>query len=196
MENASKALIIAGAILLSILIIALGIYVFNIAKGASNTDQLDQLEVQSFNSTFTQYQGKRLGSQVTELINKVISNLSTNKDADDRLPDIIYLESRTDATSGQVVFNSVKQAKTGSASATRAVSFTKTDDAGKVVTELGFADADYNAKGSFVIKSDSANSAMNEMGKLRSNISERHYYQVDFHNEIASGLVDYVVIKY
>ena len=45
MENASKALIIAGAILLSILIIALGIFVFNAAKGAVNTDQLDATEI-------------------------------------------------------------------------------------------------------------------------------------------------------
>ena len=49
MENASKALIIAGAILLSILIIALGIYVFNMAKSATNTNSLDELQIQAFN---------------------------------------------------------------------------------------------------------------------------------------------------
>lgn len=41
MENASKALIIAGAILISILLISLGIVMFNASKGttaqASNT---------------------------------------------------------------------------------------------------------------------------------------------------------------
>lgn len=40
MENASKALIIAGAILISILLISLGIIMFNSSK--STTDQASQ----------------------------------------------------------------------------------------------------------------------------------------------------------
>lgn len=36
MENASKALIIAGAILISILLISLGIIMFNSSKGTSD----------------------------------------------------------------------------------------------------------------------------------------------------------------
>lgn len=40
MENASKALIIAGAILISILLISLGIIMFNSSKGT--TDQAEQ----------------------------------------------------------------------------------------------------------------------------------------------------------
>lgn len=36
MENASKALIIAGAILVSILLISLGIVMFNASKGTSD----------------------------------------------------------------------------------------------------------------------------------------------------------------
>ena len=42
MENASKALIIAGAILLSILIIGLGMMVFNQAKEAMTGTGMDQ----------------------------------------------------------------------------------------------------------------------------------------------------------
>ena len=44
MENASKALIIAGAILLAILIISLGIVIYNQAAGVVNTDQLNSVE--------------------------------------------------------------------------------------------------------------------------------------------------------
>lgn len=40
MENASKALIIAGAILISILLISLGIIMFNASKGT--TDQANR----------------------------------------------------------------------------------------------------------------------------------------------------------
>ena len=91
MENASKALIIAGAILLSILIIALGIFVFNAAKGAVNTDQLDATEIQAFNEPIIQYEGRQMGSQVKSLLGTLITNAGNNKDANERLPDIKYV---------------------------------------------------------------------------------------------------------
>lgn len=69
MENASKALIIAGAILLSILIIALGVFVFNQAKSAVGNTGLSDQEVAAFNSKFDSYEGKQKGSSVKALIN-------------------------------------------------------------------------------------------------------------------------------
>ena len=39
MENASKALIIAGAILISILLISLGIVMFNASKGTTRSSK-------------------------------------------------------------------------------------------------------------------------------------------------------------
>ena len=90
MENASKALIIAGAILLSILIIALGIFVFNAAKGAVNTDQLDATEIQAFNEPIIQYEGRQMGSQVKSLLGTLISNAGNNSESAERLPDIKY----------------------------------------------------------------------------------------------------------
>lgn len=95
MENASKALIIAGAILLSILIIALGIYVFNMAKGATNTNQLDSVEKSSFNDPFTNYEGKQIGTSVKQLITYAISNATTNADSDEKLPDIRYIDANS-----------------------------------------------------------------------------------------------------
>lgn len=46
MENASKALIIAGAILISILLISLGIVMFNASKGTTGraTDTANAME--------------------------------------------------------------------------------------------------------------------------------------------------------
>ena len=49
MENASKALIIAGAILLAILIIGLGMAVFNNIKDIANPN-LDSEKIQTINS--------------------------------------------------------------------------------------------------------------------------------------------------
>lgn len=71
MENASKALIIAGAILLSILIIALGVFIFNQAKSSIGNTGLSDQEVAAFNSKFDSYEGKQKGSSVKALVNTV-----------------------------------------------------------------------------------------------------------------------------
>ena len=55
MENASKALIIAGAILLSILLISLGIMIFNTAQDTTKNSGMNQAQVASFNNKFTKY---------------------------------------------------------------------------------------------------------------------------------------------
>ena len=80
MENASKALIIAGAILLSILIIALGMSVYNSSKSASANADLSATEVSSFNSTFEAYEGKQKGSTVRTLITSILSSNAKNTD--------------------------------------------------------------------------------------------------------------------
>lgn len=75
MENASKALIIAGAILLSILIIGLGVYIYNnAAQSMQGADMSDQ-QKQNFNEPFLQYAGNNVsGSNLLALLNKVQSN--------------------------------------------------------------------------------------------------------------------------
>ncbi len=79
MENASKALIIAGAILLSILIISLGIMIFNQARGVVDSNAMDEVAVSSFNQKFTQYEGDNIrGANVNALINSLVQNNLTN----------------------------------------------------------------------------------------------------------------------
>jgi len=79
MENASKALIIAGAILLSILLISLGIMVYNNAKGTVNEANLDSEATQTFNSKFTQYTGSnKSASDVNALVSAVNANNAAN----------------------------------------------------------------------------------------------------------------------
>ena len=78
MENASKALIIAGAILVAIMIVSLGVYIFNKFGGAAKenaTTRMNEQEIGSFNSRITPYLGQNVpGSQVNALIQYVISN--------------------------------------------------------------------------------------------------------------------------
>ena len=75
MENASKALIIAGAILLSILIIGLGMMIFNNAKDAISGANLDRETISAFNSKFETYLGDaKKGSNVKSLCDLVRNN--------------------------------------------------------------------------------------------------------------------------
>lgn len=75
MENASKALIIAGAILLSILLISLGIMIFNQAQDATKNSGMSQAQVSTFNNKFSKYEGKKIkGSEVRGLIQEIIAS--------------------------------------------------------------------------------------------------------------------------
>lgn len=93
MENASKALIIAASVLLAIMLIAMGVTIFNKAQSSADTTTLDQTEINQFNSKFERYANNQLGSQVKSLISFAISNASTNKDDPVKLPTVSHGDS-------------------------------------------------------------------------------------------------------
>lgn len=95
MENASKALIIAASVLVAILIVAMGVTIFNKAQNSADTTNLDQTEINMFNSKFERYSNNQLGSQVKSLISFAISNASTNKDDPVKLPEVILTNNTT-----------------------------------------------------------------------------------------------------
>ena len=83
MENASKALIIAGAILISILLISLGIMIYNQAKTVTDSQQMDAVAIQQYNAQFEQYAGtKKSGAQVRALINQVRSSNALDENSE------------------------------------------------------------------------------------------------------------------
>ncbi len=91
MENASKALIIAGAILISILLIGVGMLVFQGAQGGIDEAvlQMSATEKQMFNNNFVPYEGENVrGSSVRALIGNIITSNSANKDIDGKLVSI------------------------------------------------------------------------------------------------------------
>lgn len=92
MENASKALIIAGAILLSILIIAIGMYIYNSSTNSitNAAGQISQQDIQAFNNQFTMYEGKQVGTNVKALMTTIASICKENKEEATRLPDVVY----------------------------------------------------------------------------------------------------------
>lgn len=91
MENASKALLIAGAILICILLIGVGMLVFNGAQEtiSGGLSSMDESAKQQFNAKFTQYEGKKSGSNVRALIGNIITNNSTNQEVDGKLVELV-----------------------------------------------------------------------------------------------------------
>lgn len=75
MENASKALLIAGAILLAILIISLGLMAYQQAKNTVGSSNLSKTEIESFNSQWENYLGtNKTASEVRSLYSAVIAH--------------------------------------------------------------------------------------------------------------------------
>ena len=92
MENASKALIIAGVILLSILIIAIGMYIYNSSTGSIYTagDQISEQDIDVFNTQWSNYEDSQSGSSVKRLISELINNAQKNAEEEIKLPDLRY----------------------------------------------------------------------------------------------------------
>jgi len=109
MENASKALIIAGAILLAILLISLGIMIFNQAQDVVNGSGMSQAELQAFNSKFTKYEGDRRGSVVRSLLQEAIASNADQANIDaGRFIKIAEVSNVTaEASTGTVLVNYV-----------------------------------------------------------------------------------------
>lgn len=75
MENATKALLIAAAVLIAILIISLGIVIYNQASETVNSVNMSSQEVQAFNDQFLKYDGTgKRGTEVNALIKTVLNN--------------------------------------------------------------------------------------------------------------------------
>ncbi len=89
MENASKALIIAGAVLISILLISLGVMIYRNAADIANGNQMKDFEITAFNTKFSQYEGKKNGSQVKTLVQDCLSS-NVNEENIDRLVSVWY----------------------------------------------------------------------------------------------------------
>lgn len=98
MENASKALLIAGAILIVILLIAVGMLVYSQSRSVIDTGvaQMSSTEISMFNAQFNEYSGKQKGSSVKALLQAIIANNQTY--SDDTAKQVKVKSTATDAT--------------------------------------------------------------------------------------------------
>ena len=102
MENASKALIIAGAILLSILLIAIGMLIYNSAQSTitESLTSFSSQEIEAANNQFTGYAGSQTGSNVNAMITRLIANAQTYKDEVTRIPAVQFTQVVATNTAG------------------------------------------------------------------------------------------------
>lgn len=75
MENASKALLIAGGVLIAMLILTVGIFLFNTSGqlGKAYEKTLSESEVRNFNTNFTKFEGRTniTAQEIVSLVNFV-----------------------------------------------------------------------------------------------------------------------------
>lgn len=83
MENATKALLIAAAVLVAILIISLGIVVYTKASEPMSNIDMTEYQIQQFNDKFKKYEGDNVsGSEVNAMLETVFThnNAQDSKD--------------------------------------------------------------------------------------------------------------------
>lgn len=85
MENATKALMIAGAVLIAIMIIGVGMMIYQSGAGAvtNSMSSLTQTEINTFNADLLAYEGDQKGSNVKQLISKISTLNATNAGVND-----------------------------------------------------------------------------------------------------------------
>ena len=91
MENASKVLMIAGGILIGILIISLGVYLFNNSSilSSSYSDKLSQDELNQLNNKFLIYAKDLTPQEMVSVINLVKENNVKNVDIEENQIEVI-----------------------------------------------------------------------------------------------------------
>lgn len=114
MENASKALIIAGAILISILIVGLGVIIYNNVSGIASSSNLDEQAISAHNQPFESYFGDHIsGTNVKALLSKVNANNRTAEANDEKIGNLIYVSiDGTPTTTGTVDASKIKTGRT------------------------------------------------------------------------------------
>jgi hypothetical protein len=91
MENASKALIIAGAILISILIISFGVIILGQGSDVINNANMSEAEIAAFNKKFEAYEGTNVrGSNVKQLMKTVAAHNRSQADSDKKVQVVKY----------------------------------------------------------------------------------------------------------
>ena len=127
MENASKALIIAGAILISILIVGLGVIIYNNVSGIATDANMDTQAISTHNSPFEGYYGEsQSGSNVRALMTAVSANNRSAAANDENIGNRIQVR-LVDGSTAETTITSGTAIKTGRTYKVKAYTTSNTD---------------------------------------------------------------------
>lgn len=93
MENTSKALLIAGAILIVILLIAVGMLVYSQSRGVIDTGvaQMSSAEINIFNAQFKDYEGIQQAKATVSLLQQIRNNNVMYKDDKSKWVEVLFV---------------------------------------------------------------------------------------------------------
>lgn len=81
MENATKALLIAAAVLIAILIISLGVVIYQKASESMSNMDMTEYQITQFNDKFKKYEGtSKNGSEVNAMLDTVFNHNNAQDD--------------------------------------------------------------------------------------------------------------------
>jgi len=136
MDNASKALIIAGAVLIAVMLVSLGVLIYNQANQIvqDNATQMQGLSVSGFNNLFSAYYGNNKPSATVRSLLEQVN--ATNRTSEDHQVEVV------DSCAGDVGGDADgSYTWTPSKNANYKISGTDFDNNG-YVTEITIEDAD------------------------------------------------------
>ena len=146
MENATKALIIAAAILIAIVLISIGVFVLRQGQDAMKSADMSEAQIMAFNSKFETYSGTQRGSQVNALLDRVIASNREQQAQVASTDTSAYVEATHTTASGAPTTIIAKTAPTTLADTNKAqsaayyvVTITKDPKTG-IVTKVDFKD--------------------------------------------------------
>lgn len=125
MENASKALIIAGAILLAISIIGIGMFIYTKAQTTIQGTDFTTEQAAAYNSKFDSYLGKQTGANVRALCDTIRNhNIANTSDTSKQIDVVTHEATATTPPTDVVSASAVNSIRNGiSTSATYDISF-------------------------------------------------------------------------
>ena len=105
MENASKALIIAGSILLAILIIGLGVFIYNQASNTVGETGMDQVAIRQFNGQFEPYINKTIDSTAAKAL---IDTVNLSNKSGKNMIDLPIIANKSEIKTGHKYITNVE----------------------------------------------------------------------------------------
>ena len=179
MENASKAMIIIGAVIITVLLMSVGLFIYGTSQGLlkSTGESLSEQEILSFNQQWTYYDGEQTGDSVKDLLRRMIQNCVTNSEEQARLPGLTIDKACATATHKMKVTVTVLNNQ---------ATATSIDDNTTYYDLIESSDYDK------VLKPDIAERAY---VLVRNAIETRHIYYVSFEFS-TRGIINRILINY